>query len=131
MENLNKALQIMREIPKKTNDVMNFSMVRDYEGNSDSIGQLYHQDSFTVVDSKILRSKEKEQQLFFFLEAIIVCKRVRDQLGNVTRYSYRTSLKTREMMLTEFVEGEPCKFCIASAKSLSETKYIFKVIIVI
>jgi hypothetical protein len=31
MENLNKALQIMREIPKKTNDVMNFSMVRDYE----------------------------------------------------------------------------------------------------
>ena len=34
MENLKKALQIMLEIPKKTNDVMNFSMVRDYEVQS-------------------------------------------------------------------------------------------------
>lgn len=34
MVQLDKALQIMLEIPKKANDVMNFSMVKEYEVNS-------------------------------------------------------------------------------------------------
>eukprot|EP00118_Oscarella_pearsei_P013783 m.113889 g.113889 ORF g.113889 m.113889 type:complete len:2831 (+) comp37468_c0_seq2:47-8539(+) len=125
MEKLEMAFTLMLDIPKKSNDVMSLALLKDFDGNLDDLGELHHQGAYTVLDTRAFRSKEKDRQVFFFEKAVVVSKIERDTFGNSKEFLFRNTIKTTEMMLSEFIENQPCKFSLSTGRSLSE-KFIFK-----
>nr|XP_006823010.1 PREDICTED: uncharacterized protein LOC100378837 [Saccoglossus kowalevskii] len=73
---LELALNVMMQVPKRANDLMHISLIEGYQGNLDDLGRLLRMDQFIVWDGrpKGKGSKGKDRQLFLFHDLIIFTK---------------------------------------------------------
>ncbi|KAL7294623.1 hypothetical protein TKK_0011927 [Trichogramma kaykai] len=68
---LQKALELMLEIPHRASDVKFISSIEGYSGNIHKLGRLLAHEWFTVTDKE---GKAKERYLFLFKSRILICK---------------------------------------------------------
>ncbi|XP_028393138.1 triple functional domain protein-like isoform X5 [Dendronephthya gigantea] len=120
---LKSALDIMRVIPKKANDMMNVGMLEGYCGNIKAQGDLILQDIVQVADYKA-KTKPAKRRVFVF-EQMIIFSEPFERKKDWTVFIYRHSIKTNFMGVTENYGDDPCKFAIWTHRSPSEI-YVLK-----
>ncbi|KAK7913704.1 hypothetical protein WMY93_013915 [Mugilogobius chulae] len=94
---LKKAVDIMSQVPKLCNDMMNLGRLQGYEGKLISQGKLLQQETFFVTeqDAGVL-SRSKERRVFLF-----------EQMSSSVSY----------LGLEESVDNDPCKFVLKCRKT--------------
>jgi len=148
------GLEVMLSVPKKANDALHLSMLEKCDISPNELGEVILQDSFQMLDSKsLLPSRNKhERRVFLFELYLVFAKEVKPDLNintsssnssnsiktqliskaNRGRYTFKNRLLTAEIGITEFVEGDDCRFAIWTAGTstrglnIQENKIILK-----
>ncbi|RWS15944.1 triple functional domain protein-like protein [Dinothrombium tinctorium] len=146
------GLEVMLSVPKKANDALHLSMLDGCDISLDHLGEVILQDSFQIFDSKSLlpSRKGRERRVFLFELYLVFAKEVKPDSssssssssvssfgsssgGNKGKYMYKNKLLTSEIGITEYVEGDECKFCIwtvgaatSGGPTVQENKIILK-----
>ncbi|XP_065177753.1 guanine nucleotide exchange factor DBS-like [Sycon ciliatum] len=117
---IQSALDTMLEILQQANDVMHSSGILGYPGSLLEQGHVLMQDTFQVVPTssvkKVLHRSvaERERQVFFYEQVLIMTKRQPQRLGQSrTIYNYKDHIKLSDVALTESVNGDQCRFQVA------------------
>eukprot|EP00731_Ephydatia_muelleri_P019891 Em0012g716a len=106
--NLEKALQLMQDVPKRANDAMTLSMICGYDGNIHTHGQIILEDEFVVSERG--RWVGNKRQLFLLNQRIIITKE-KDADG---LYLFKDQLKIQNLTLTEKEGDNPCRFGVGT-----------------
>ncbi|XP_062258384.1 kalirin isoform X2 [Platichthys flesus] len=118
-EQIEKAVNLMSQVPKLCNDMMNLGRLQGYEGKLTSQGKLLQQETFFVTeqDTGVL-SRSKERRVFLF-EQIVIFSELLRKGSSTQRYQFKKSIKVSYLGLEESVENDPCKF-VMSCRGSSE-----------
>ncbi|CAL9690695.1 unnamed protein product [Knipowitschia caucasica] len=110
-DQIEKAVDIMSQVPKLCNDMMNLGRLQGYEGKLTSQGKLLQQETFFVTeqDGGVL-SRAKERRVFLFEQIVIFSELLRNTPG----YLFKKSIKVSYLGLEESVDNDPCKFVLVS-----------------
>ena len=114
---LEKALQVMHDIPKRANDAMTLSMIYGYEGNIHAHGQIILQDEFTVYERT--RWTAAHRQIFLLDQRLVITKE-KDADG---LYVYKDSLKVHSLTLAEKEGDNPARFAVGTGPIGSWDQY--------
>ncbi|KAL7673478.1 hypothetical protein ACOME3_008333 [Neoechinorhynchus agilis] len=129
IEELQEALDLMLQIPRKANDAIHFNYLDGLieDGfKKEQLGDVIKQESFLVCDNKQMFKKLKERRLFLFEVALIFAKEVKSSNGG-TRYTYKTKLLTAELGLSEHIENDNLKFSLWTKNGpLNDHKLVLK-----
>ncbi|XP_058642357.1 kalirin isoform X2 [Onychostoma macrolepis] len=112
-QDIEKAVDLMSQVPKLCNDMMNLGRLQGFEGKLTSQGKLLQQETFFVTeqDSGVL-SRSKERRVFLFEQIVIFSELLRK--GSTTPgYQFKKSIKVSFLGLEEHVENDPCKFVLS------------------
>ncbi|XP_057709359.1 kalirin isoform X2 [Corythoichthys intestinalis] len=118
-EQIEKAVDLMSQVPKLCNDMMNLGRLQGYEGKLTSQGKLLQQETFYVTeqDGGVL-SRSKERRVFLFEQIVIFSELLRK--GSTTPgYQFKKSIKVSNLGLEESVDNDQCKF-VLSCRGSSE-----------
>ncbi|XP_056124938.1 kalirin-like isoform X2 [Rhinichthys klamathensis goyatoka] len=109
---IEKAVDLMSQVPKLCNDMMNLGRLQGYEGKLTSQGKLLQQETFFVTeqDSGVL-SRSKERRVFLF-EQIVIFSELLRKGSSIPGYQFKKSIKVNLLGLEEHVENDPCKFVL-------------------
>ncbi|XP_056145619.1 kalirin [Lampris incognitus] len=118
-EQIKKAVDLMSQVPKLCNDMMNLGRLQGYEGKLTSQGKLLQQETFFVTeqDSGVL-SRSKERRVFLF-EQIVIFSELLRKGSSTPGYQFKKSIKVSYLGLEENVDNDPCKF-VLSCRGSSE-----------
>ncbi|XP_067266679.1 kalirin isoform X3 [Chanodichthys erythropterus] len=118
-QHIEKAVDLMSQVPKLCNDMMNLGRLQGYEGKLTSQGKLLQQETFFVTeqDSGVL-SRSKERRVFLF-EQIVIFSELLRKGSSTPGYQFKKSIKVSFLGLEEHVENDPCKF-VLSCRGSSE-----------
>ncbi|XP_069388513.1 kalirin isoform X3 [Paralichthys olivaceus] len=118
-EQIEKAVDLMSQVPKLCNDMMNLGRLQGYEGKLISQGKLLQQETFFVTeqDAGVL-SRSKERRVFLF-EQIVIFSELLRKGSSTQRYQFKKSIKVSFLGLEESVDNDPCKF-VLSCRGSSE-----------
>ncbi|XP_077472527.1 kalirin isoform X3 [Stigmatopora argus] len=120
------GLEVMLSVPKRANDAMHLAMLEGFEENLEVQGELMLQDSFQVWDPRSLIRKGRDRHLFLFEFSLVFSKEFKDSSGR-TKYQYKQKLLTSELGVTEYIEGDPCKFALWAGRTpSSDNKTVLK-----
>ncbi|XP_078701899.1 obscurin-like [Branchiostoma floridae x Branchiostoma belcheri] len=119
---LEHALGVMMDVPKRANDLLHISMIDGFYGNHQNIGKLLRQDSFMVWDSRTAKGRGKERHIFLFNNMVLFTKRKRNSLDSI-EYSYKGLMRLPGIGVTEDVEGDSRKFEMWYGKPDSSERY--------
>ncbi|TRY93448.1 hypothetical protein DNTS_005746, partial [Danionella cerebrum] len=110
---LKKAVDLMSQVPKLCNDMMNLGRLQGFEGKLMSQGKLLQQETFFVAeqDSGVL-SRSKERRVFLF-EQIVIFSELLRKGSSTPGYQFKKSIKVSVLDLEEHVENDPCKFVLS------------------
>lgn len=119
-DELEKALDIMRIVPKAANDMMDVGRLQKFEGKITAQGKLLLHGTLSClecINSERNTSsipKPKDIQVFLFEQNIIFSDIVgkRTQFTNPS-YIYKAHIQVNKMTLQEVVEGNSQKFIIS------------------
>ncbi|XP_041924915.1 kalirin isoform X2 [Alosa sapidissima] len=116
-EHIEKAVDLMSQVPKLCNDMMNLGRLQGYEGKLTSQGKLLQQETFFVTeqDSGVL-SRSKERRVFLF-EQIVIFSELLRKGSSTPGYQFKKSIKVCFLGLEEHVDNDPCKFVLTSRGS--------------
>lgn len=116
-EHIEKAVELMSQVPKLCNDMMNLGRLQGFEGKLTSQGKLLQQETFFVTeqDSGVL-SRSKERRVFLF-EQIVIFSELLRKGSSTPGYQFKKSIKVSYLGLEENVENDPCKFVLTSRNS--------------
>ncbi|XP_077071255.1 kalirin-like [Siphateles boraxobius] len=111
-QDIEKAVDLMSQVPKLCNDMMNLGRLQGYEGKLTSQGKLLQQETFFVTeqDSGVL-SRSKERRVFLF-EQIVIFSELLRKGSSIPGYQFKKSIKVNLLGLEENVENDPCKFVL-------------------
>ncbi|XP_054643386.1 kalirin isoform X3 [Dunckerocampus dactyliophorus] len=118
-QQIEKAVDLMSQVPKLCNDMMNLGRLQGYEGKLTSQGKLLQQETFFVTeqDAGVL-SRSKERRVFLF-EQIVIFSELLRKGSSTPGYQFKKSIKVSYLGLEESVDNDPCKF-ILSCRGSSE-----------
>uniref|UniRef100_H3DDY1 non-specific serine/threonine protein kinase n=1 Tax=Tetraodon nigroviridis TaxID=99883 RepID=H3DDY1_TETNG len=118
-EQIEKAVDLMSQVPKLCNDMMNLGRLQGYEGKLTSQGKLLQQETFFVTeqDAGVL-SRSKERRVFLF-EQIVIFSELLRKGSSTPGYQFKKSIKVSYLGLEESVDNDPCKF-VLSCRGSSE-----------
>uniref|UniRef100_A0A4W4HKB4 Kalirin RhoGEF kinase a n=1 Tax=Electrophorus electricus TaxID=8005 RepID=A0A4W4HKB4_ELEEL len=116
-QGIQKAVDLMSQVPKLCNDMMNLGRLQGYEGKLTSQGKLLQQETFFVTeqDSGVL-SRSKERRVFLF-EQIVIFSELLRKGSSTPGYQFKKSIKVSYLALEEHVDNDPCKFVLTSRGS--------------
>uniref|UniRef100_A0A665X1J4 Kalirin RhoGEF kinase a n=1 Tax=Echeneis naucrates TaxID=173247 RepID=A0A665X1J4_ECHNA len=116
-EQIEKAVDLMSQVPKLCNDMMNLGRLQGYEGKLTSQGKLLQQETFFVTeqDTGVL-SRSKERRVFLF-EQIVIFSELLRKGSSTPGYQFKKSIKVSYLGLEESVDNDPCKFVLSSRGS--------------
>ncbi|KAI5138858.1 Proto-Oncogene Dbl [Manis pentadactyla] len=121
-DELNKALDTMRDLLKSVNDSMHQTAIHGYIGNLNELGKMIIQGAFSVWNGHkkgatkmkdFARFKPMQRHIFLYEKAVIFCKRHVESGESSTRYpsyNFKHCLKMDEVGVTEYVKGDDRKF---------------------
>lgn len=111
-EQIEKAVDLMSQVPKLCNDMMNLGRLQGYEGKLTSQGKLLQQETFFVTeqDAGVL-SRSKERRVFLFEQVVIFSELLRKG-SSIPGYLFKKSIKVSFLGLEESVDNDPCKFVL-------------------
>lgn len=111
---LNKALEVMRIVPKAANDMMNVGRLHGYDGKITAQGKLLLQDILLVMEQTTARSRGerqalRERRVFLFEQEIIFSEEMDKKKNNMSHpgYIYKNSMKINNMALQESSSDDP------------------------
>nr|XP_009302725.2 kalirin isoform X2 [Danio rerio] len=112
-QDIENAVDLMSQVPKLCNDMMNLGRLQGYEGKLTSQGKLLQQETFFVTeqDSGVL-SRSKERRVFLF-EQIVIFSELLRKGSSTPGYQFKKSIKVSFLDLEEHVENDPCKFVLS------------------
>ncbi|XP_051566267.1 kalirin-like [Myxocyprinus asiaticus] len=112
-QDIEKAVDLMSQVPKLCNDMMNLGRLQGFEGKLTSQGKLLQQETFFVTeqDSGVL-SRSKERRVFLF-EQIVIFSELLRKGSSTPGYQFKKSIKVSYLGLEEHVENDPCKFVLS------------------
>uniref|UniRef100_A0A8C1TZA3 non-specific serine/threonine protein kinase n=1 Tax=Cyprinus carpio TaxID=7962 RepID=A0A8C1TZA3_CYPCA len=112
-QDIEKAVDLMSQVPKLCNDMMNLGRLQGFEGKLTSQGKLLQQETFFVTeqDSGVL-SRSKERRVFLF-EQIVIFSELLRKGSSTPGYQFKKSIKVSFLGLEEHVENDPCKFVLS------------------
>ncbi|KAM6954826.1 kalirin isoform 1-T1 [Lycodopsis pacificus] len=118
-EQIEKAVDLMSQVPKLCNDMMNLGRLQGYEGKLTSQGKLLQQETFFITeqDTGVL-SRSKERRVFLF-EQIVICSELLRKGSSTPGYQFKKSIKLSYLSLEESADNDPCKF-VLSCRGSSE-----------
>ncbi|KAM4608414.1 LOW QUALITY PROTEIN: kalirin-like [Polymixia lowei] len=118
-EQIERAVDLMSQVPKLCNDMMNLGRLQGYEGKLTSQGKLLQQETFFVTeqDTGVL-SRSKERRVFLF-EQIVIFSELLRKGSSTPGYQFKKSIKVSYLGLQENVDNDPCKF-VLSCRGSSE-----------
>uniref|UniRef100_A0A3B5B2L4 Kalirin RhoGEF kinase a n=1 Tax=Stegastes partitus TaxID=144197 RepID=A0A3B5B2L4_9TELE len=116
-EQIEKAVDLMSQVPKLCNDMMNLGRLQGYEGKLTSQGKLLQQETFFVTeqDAGVL-SRSKERRVFLF-EQIVIFSELLRKGSSTPGYQFKKSIKVSYLGLEDSVDNDPCKFVLSSRGS--------------
>uniref|UniRef100_A0A8C9XGZ2 non-specific serine/threonine protein kinase n=1 Tax=Sander lucioperca TaxID=283035 RepID=A0A8C9XGZ2_SANLU len=116
---LQKAVDLMSQVPKLCNDMMNLGRLQGYEGKLTCQGKLLQQETFFVTeqDTGVL-SRSKERRVFLF-EQIVIFSELLRKGSSTPGYQFKKSIKVSYLGLEESADNDPCKF-VLSCRGSSE-----------
>ncbi|XP_030643161.1 kalirin isoform X2 [Chanos chanos] len=116
-QDIEKAVDLMSQVPKLCNDMMNLGRLQGFEGKLTSQGKLLQQETFFVSeqDSGVL-SRSKERRVFLF-EQIVIFSELLRKGSSTPGYQFKKSIKVSYLGLEEHVDNDPCKFVLTSRGS--------------
>ncbi|XP_071511988.1 triple functional domain protein-like, partial [Diadema antillarum] len=117
------ALDVMLTVPKKANDAMHLSMLEGFDDNLAAHGEVILQDAFQVWDTKQIFRKGRERHIFLFEMFLVFSKETKDSTGK-TKYVYKSKMDTSDLGITEFIEGDHCKFALWTGRTPSNDNRI-------
>ncbi|TMS06560.1 Kalirin [Larimichthys crocea] len=118
-EQIEKAVDLMSQVPKLCNDMMNLGRLQGYEGKLTCQGKLLQQETFFVTeqDAGVL-SRSKERRVFLF-EQIVIFSELLRKGSSTPGYQFKKSIKVSYLGLEDSVDNDPCKF-VLSCRGSSE-----------
>ncbi|XP_077393582.1 kalirin isoform X1 [Festucalex cinctus] len=116
-EQIEQAVDLMSQVPKLCNDMMNLGRLQGYEGKLTNQGKLLQQETFFVTeqDPGVL-SRSKERRVFLF-EQIVIFSELLRKGSSTPGYQFKKSIKVSYLGLEESVENDPCKFVLLCRSS--------------
>ncbi|TSM68899.1 Kalirin [Bagarius yarrelli] len=92
-QDIEKAVDLMSQVPKLCNDMMNLGRLQGFEGKLTSQGKLLQQETFFVTeqDSGVL-SRSKERRVFLF-EQIVIFSELLRKGSSTPGYQFKKSIK--------------------------------------
>ncbi|XP_074513866.1 kalirin isoform X5 [Sebastes fasciatus] len=111
-EQIEKAVDLMSQVPKLCNDMMNLGRLQGYEGKLTCQGKLLQQETFFVTeqDTGVL-SRSKERRVFLF-EQILISSELLRKGSSTPGYQFKKSIKISYLGLEESADNDPCKFVL-------------------
>jgi hypothetical protein len=117
---IRSALQVMIDVPRQANDMMNVGRIKDLPTNVHQLGELKLQDMLSVSepisketkDAKEVEKKLKERRVFLFQQAMVFCEEIpaKDKYSS-PNYIYKYDLKINKLQHKEFKRNkEGCQF---------------------
>ncbi|KAF1382923.1 hypothetical protein PFLUV_G00148860 [Perca fluviatilis] len=118
-EQIEKAVDLMSQVPKLCNDMMNLGRLQGYEGKLTCQGKLLQQETFFVTeqDAGVL-SRSKERRVFLF-EQIVIFSELLRKGSSTPGYQFKKSIKVSYLGLEDSADNDPCKF-VLSCRGSSE-----------
>ncbi|XP_056611720.1 kalirin isoform X2 [Triplophysa dalaica] len=111
-QDIEKAVDLMSQVPKLCNDMMNLGRLQGFEGNLIYQGKLLQQETFFVTEQNSgVLSRSKERRVFFF-EQIVIFSELLRKGSSIPGYQFKKSIKVSSLGLEEHVENDPCKFVL-------------------
>uniref|UniRef100_H2MVH3 Kalirin RhoGEF kinase b n=1 Tax=Oryzias latipes TaxID=8090 RepID=H2MVH3_ORYLA len=116
-EQIEKAVDLMSQVPKLCNDMMNLGRLQGFEGNLINQGKLLQQETFFVTeqDGGVL-SRSKERRVFLF-EKIVIFSELLRKGSSTPGYQFKKCIKVFVLGLEESADNDPCKFVLTSRGS--------------
>ncbi|XP_070569681.1 titin homolog isoform X2 [Ptychodera flava] len=114
---LELALNLMMQVPKRANDLMHLSLIEGYQGNIDELGRLFRKDQMIVWDGKP-RGKGKDRQIFLFQDLIMFTKIKKESKLESPGYIYKSHMILPGIGMTEDV-GDDRRFELWYGKATS------------
>nr|XP_054752225.1 kalirin-like isoform X1 [Lytechinus pictus] len=113
---LEQAVNIMKVVPKKANDMMAISRLQGWDGKINAQGELLLQDTLSVAIADEGTQKYKERRVFMFEQIIIFADQLEKKKGfSNPGYIFKHSIKVNQLVLDD--EDDPIKFTLrAKAK---------------
>ncbi|KAI8485784.1 hypothetical protein Bbelb_364940 [Branchiostoma belcheri] len=121
---LEHALGVMMDVPKRANDLLHISMIDGFYGNHQNIGKLLRQDSFMVWDSRTAKGRGKERHIFLFNNMVLFTKRKRNSLDSI-EYSYKGLMRRKRNSL-DSIEYSYKGLMRRKRNSLDSIEYSYK-----
>lgn len=113
------ALDVMIEVPRQANDMMNVGRIKDLPTNVHQLGELKLQDMLCVSepigkdarDAKELEKKLKERRVFLFQQAMVFCEEIpaKDKYSS-PNYIYKCDLKVCHLTSLKGRKIHPSQF---------------------
>ncbi|XP_013406605.1 kalirin isoform X3 [Lingula anatina] len=128
-KDLERALEVMRVVPKAANDMMNVGRLQGFDGKITAQGKLLHQDTVQVAEFVPGgQHKFKERRVFLFEQIIIFSDMIDRKKGNISNptYIYKNSIKVNKMSLIESIEDEPNCFVLVDRAPGSDARWILQ-----
>uniref|UniRef100_A0A8C5CQ04 Non-specific serine/threonine protein kinase n=1 Tax=Gadus morhua TaxID=8049 RepID=A0A8C5CQ04_GADMO len=111
-EQIEKAVDLMSQVPKLCNDMMNLGRLQGFEGKLTSQGKLLQQETFFVTeqDGGVL-SRSKERRVFLF-EQIVIFSELLRKGSSTPGYQFKKSIKVAVLGLDEGADSDPCRLVL-------------------
>ncbi|XP_064646133.1 triple functional domain protein-like isoform X3 [Lineus longissimus] len=126
---LEKALQVMKVVPKAANDMMQVGRLQGFNGKITAQGKLLSQETLMVAEVvQGQQQKFKERRIFLFEQIVIISEVIEKKRGNIVNYiyTYKASVKVNKMTLSEKVPNNPLQIMIIDRTPGSDAKYYFE-----
>ncbi|XP_077997965.1 triple functional domain protein-like [Glandiceps talaboti] len=124
-KDIEKAVEIMRIVPKRANDMMALGRLQGWDGKITAQGKLLRQDTLLVSEgiASLQHFKGKERRVFLFEQMILFSEELEKKKGSLYHpgFIYKNSAKVNTMSLQD-IKDDPLKFRLtARTKNGSET----------
>ncbi|KAM9802096.1 kalirin isoform 2-T2 [Syngnathus typhle] len=110
---IRQALDLMSQVPKRCNDMMNLGRLEGYEGKLTNQGKMLEQETFYVTEQVgSVLSRAKERRVFLF-EQIVIFSELLNKGSSTPGYMFKNSIKVSFLGLEETVDNDQTKFVLS------------------
>ncbi|XP_049583381.1 kalirin isoform X1 [Syngnathus scovelli] len=110
---IRQALDLMSQVPKRCNDMMNLGRLQGYEGNLINQGKILEQETFYVTEQVgSVLSRAKERRVFLF-EQIVIFSELLHKGSSTPGYQFKNCIKVSYLDLEQTVDNDQTKFVLS------------------
>ncbi|XP_038654386.1 obscurin isoform X3 [Scyliorhinus canicula] len=123
---LEEAYAIVSALPKRADNNLHVSMIENYPGTLESLGDPIRQGHFIVWEGAPgarLSWKGHKRIVFLFKNHLLICKQKRDSRTDSQCYIFKNLMKLTNIDVNDFVEGDERSFEIWHEREDSVRKY--------